>query len=123
MTREQIILLICGFLGMFAHSLLRLQALKGDAKKANLDLTLGRFLDLDWPVLALSFVSVFIWYYTFKEVAVKYKSLQEYTRVSFVAFGGLGSFILQNFFSRTKSWIGSIIDKKTNIADGKDETS
>lgn len=119
MTKEEAIFLTCGFLGMIAHSLLRLQTLKADAKKANMTLSVQKWLDFDWPVLALSFVSVFIWYFTFKEVAAKYKGISEFTRVSFVAFGGLGSFIIQNFFSRAKDWIQKTIDKKTDIADGK----
>ena len=120
-SSEELKLLISGFLGVIAHTFFKYQSLKKDAAKANAPIKFFQWLGMDWVGVALAFTSVFIWYFTFKEVANKYKGIEEFKRLSFVAMGGMGSFVLQLYFSRAKEWLRGVVDRKTDIADNKNQ--
>lgn len=120
MTLDQFYLIISGLAGVLFHSLLKLNSLLTDARKANMDFNWYRdYVYRDFPSIAMSVLSVGIWYLVFGEVADKYNSVAEFARVSFVAMGGIGSYVIQLFMSRAKKQIRKVMDEKSNIADGK----
>lgn len=121
MTTDEFYLIICGFAGVLFHCLLKLNSLLTDARKANMDFNWYKdYLYLDFISILLSVLSVGIWYLIFHEMANKYHGIQDFARVSFVTMGGIGSYAIQLAMSKAKSKIRDVIDKKTDIADGKD---
>lgn len=121
MVNDEFFYILSGIAGVVFHSLLKLNSLLTDARKANMNFNWYRdYVYKDFPSIMLSVLSVGIWYMVFHEVANKYNGVQEFARVSFVAMGGIGSYVIQLFLSRAKRQIRKVIDEKTNIADGKD---
>lgn len=118
MTLDQFYLIVSGLAGVLFHSLLKLNSLLTDARKANMNFNWYRdYVYRDFPSIAMSVLSVGIWYLVFGEVADKYNSVAEFARVSFVAMGGIGSYVIQLFMSRAKKQIRKVIDEKTNELD------
>lgn len=118
MTLDQFYLIVSGLAGVLFHSLLKLNSLLTDARKANMNFNWYRdYVYRDFPSIAMSVLSVGIWYLVFGEVADKYNSVAEFARVSFVAMGGIGSYVIQFFMSRAKKKFRQAIDEKTNELD------
>lgn len=121
MTLDQFYLILSGLAGVLFHSLLKLNSLLTDARKANMNFNWYKdYVYRDFPSIAMSLLSVGIWYLVFGEIAAKYTNVDDFARVSFVAMGGIGSYVIQLFMSKAKKQIRKVIDEKTNIADGKD---
>lgn len=120
MTLDQFYLLLSGFLGVLFHCFLKLNSLLKLAQKANLPFNWYRdYVYRDFPTIILSVLSVLIWYFCFKEIAAKYTQVADFARVSFVAMGAIGSYLIQRFLSQAQKKIDKAIDVKTDIADGK----
>lgn len=121
MENNTLILITCGLFGVLLHCLFKAKDLIDYAKKANIKFNLGDYFTKDWFAISLSLCSVAIWFLIFGEVSAKYPKIIDFIRCTFIGMGLLGSYIIQKFFSRGKSYISDIIDKKTNIADGIQE--
>lgn len=121
MTTDQTYYILCGIAGVIFHCLLKVKSLLTDAQKANIDFNWYKdYVYKDFPSIGLSLLSVGIWYLIFHEVANKYTGIQDFARVSFVTMGAIGSYLIQFGLSKAKKQIRDVVDKKTNIADGKD---
>lgn len=113
--QANIIVIICGILGVLFSCLLTLKGLLKDAQVANVDFNWKKdYVKKDSPSILLSFLAVGIWYYIFGEVAAKYPGIADFKRVSFVLMGGVGSHFIQMAFGTAKARIRRMIDKKTN---------
>lgn len=117
MEQNNLILLACGFLGVLVHCLLKAKDLTDYAAKANVYFSFLDYLRKDWIAVSLSLASLAFWFLIFPEVALNYPKIENWIRISFGISGLFGSYIIQKFFSKGKSYISNIIDKKTNIAD------
>lgn len=118
--QENLILIICGVSGVLFQCLLKLNGLLNDARVANINFSWKKdYVQRDLVAIVMSFLSVAIWYLVFAEIAARSEAVANLKRVSFVTMGGIGSFAIQYFFGGAKNWIRGIIDKKTDIADGK----
>lgn len=115
---EYLVYLLAGLLGVFIHCLFKAKDLSDYANKANIKFTAKDYLKKDWFAVSLSLSSLAVWLLIFGEVGAKYPKILDYVIFSFVVMGWFGSYILQKVFSRGKSYISDVIDKKTNIADG-----
>lgn len=111
------VLLVIGILGVLVHCLIKANSLLTDASKANVKFTAKDYIEKDWLGILLSLTVVFIWLLIFPEVASVKPNIVNFVRISFGAMGLFGSYIIQSIFSRGKSYIRSVIDKKTDIAD------
>lgn len=120
--QENIILILCGILGVVFQSMLKIRSLLKDAQVANVNFSWKKdYVWKDAPSIILSFLSVLIWYYIFGEVSKKYPAITDLRRVSFVLMGGVGSYLIQMAFGTAKDRIRKIVDRKTDVADGKVE--
>lgn len=113
-----LILILCGILGVLFHCCFKANTLKNQAAAANIKFAISDYIEKDFLSIIASFLSVAIWYLLFSEVATKYPELNNCERLSFVLMGGSGSYIIQYFFSTAEKKITSVIDKKTDEADG-----
>jgi len=116
---EYLIYLLCGLLGVIAHCFCKAKDIIEYAEKANIKFSVSEYFKKDLFSVGMSILSVLIWLLIFGEVGAKYPKIIDFIRCTFILMGFLGSYIIQKFFSKGKSYISDIIDKKTNIADGK----
>lgn len=116
---ETLIFIFVGFLGVVGHCLFKANSLQKDAKAANVDFSISKYIKLDWFGISASFLMVFVWVFLFGEVANKYPAILDYVRCTFAGMGFFGSYIIQTINSRGKSYIRKIVDRKTDIADKK----
>lgn len=118
--QENIIVIVCGVMGVVFQSMLKIRSLLKDAQVANINWDWKKdYVKKDAPSIILAILSVGIWYYIFGEVAKKYPGIADLKRVSFVLMGGVGSYLIQMAFGTAKDKIRKVVDKKTDIADGK----
>ena len=116
---ETAVLLLLSVLGMLGHSLFKMSSLKKDYLIANRPFNpLTDYIYKDYIGILLSLITSVAWFFLFGEVAAKYPALEGFTRVSFFAMGGMGSYAIQLFFSVSKKYIRKVVDYKTNKADG-----
>lgn len=116
---EYLIYLFAGLLGVVTHCLCKAKDIIDYAEKANIKFSVKEYFKKDWLSVGLSIMSVLIWLLIWGEVGAKYPKILDFIHFSFIVMGFLGSYIIQKFFSKGKSYISDIIDKKTNIADDK----
>jgi len=114
---EQVIYILCGLGGVIMHCLAKAKSLIDYAKNANVKFSFKDYLEKDFIAISMSLCSVFLWLLLFPEVGKVRPNILVFTRFSFFAVGLLGSWIVQTFISRAKSYLMNIVDKKTNIAD------
>lgn len=118
--KENIIVIICGVMGVLFQSMLKLRGLLKDAQAANVNFDWKKdYVRKDAPSIIMAFLSVLIWFYIFGEVSAKYSAIIGLKRVSFVLMGGVGSYLIQMAFGTAKDRIRKIVDRKTDVADGK----
>lgn len=118
--QNNLIVILCGVAGVFFQSLLKIRSLLKDAQVANINWSWKKdYLYKDYPSIILALTSVMIWYYIFGEIANKYPAIVDLKRVSFVLMGGVGSYLIQMAFGTAKDKIRQVVDKKTDLADGK----
>lgn len=120
MTNENFYLILCGIAGVVFHCLLKLNNLRKDALVANVSFQWKRdYLRKDGISIIMAFLSVGIWYLVFGEVANKYPALVGFRRVSFIAMGAIGSYVIQLLLGKAQAQIRKVVDVKTDAADGK----
>lgn len=116
-----IILILAGLAGVLFHCLLKLKSLLDDARAANINFNAVKdYWKRDFVSIALSFLSVGIWFLIFGEVGAKYKAVEDFKITSFVLMGMIGSYLIQYAMSKAKRKVREVIDAKTNTLDGPD---
>lgn len=116
---EYLIFFCCGMVGLLAAALALAKDLQTDARIANLHFTFGEYVEREGLGLAISFVAVLGWMLVFPEAARAQPKIVGWLRLSFIVVGGTGTWAFQMLFGTTKKWIRAIVDRKTDIADGK----
>ena len=112
-----LIYLLIGALGVIGHCLMKASSLQKDASTANIDFSFTDYLRKDALGIALSFLAVVMWVFLFEETMKFYPKLENWIRLSFAEMGFLGSYIIQVLFSKSKKYIRSVVDEKTNELD------
>lgn len=111
----QFILIFIGFLGVASHSLIKLQSLSRDAKGNKVAFDWWRdYITVDIFSIIFSFLSVFIWFFLFGEIAKIYPGIDDFVRVSFFVFGAVGSYAIQYTLGKAKGLIRQAVDTKNN---------
>lgn len=118
MQTQTLYYLLAGTLGVLLQVTLNISSLKKNAKAANMEFVFKKYLDDDWPTITGSFITIFLFALFLPEiVSIKPEALN-FARIGFAFIGFTGSSVIQMLFSVTSKKILSIIDLKTNIADG-----
>lgn len=110
--------LLSGAIGVLIQVLLKIKDLKAHAKAANMQFVFSKYLKDDWPTITLSFISVAAFAIFLPDIVAMKPEVLKFARIGFAFIGFTGSSIIQMIFSATSKKILSIIDLKTNIADG-----
>lgn len=110
---EIIIRLILGFAGVLIHCLKNFDSLSKDAKAIKIDFSINDYFRADWLSISLSVIAVLVWPFLFDEATSKYPYLEGIVRFSFFVAGLLGSYGLQAFLGRGRTFIRSAANDKT----------
>lgn len=124
MEQKLLFLLLAGFAGFVFHSLLKLKSLSDDSRAANLPFNVWKDYVLKdiYGILAAAMAPL-VWLLLFGEIAARYPALHNFALTSFFVMGAMGSYFLQLLLGQAKKKIRSVVDEKTNIADGKTDQS
>src|SRR5687767_9872702 len=119
---ESFVLIMLGISGVVFHCLLKMKSLNSYATSANLKFNWWEgYVKKDAFAIILSFLSVFIWYFTFGEIGKRYPGMLDFKRITFVLMGITGSYLIQvasdTFTNSAKKAIQKFVDVKTNISD------
>lgn len=112
--------LIAGLLGVAFQIVVKLIALKKRSKAANHDFNIIQYFKDDWLVYVSALLTVFIATYLLDELTRLHPEIVNYVKFFFVFVGYTGSSILHVLLGSTEKKILNVIDRKTNIADGKE---
>jgi hypothetical protein len=111
---------LAGTLGALLHLFaIKVPAMKERAKVANEKFDLSDYLKDDLAAILSNLLTVLILLLVLDEV-VKFKPVVEpYLKAGFVFVGFTGSSILISILGRAQKKLNSVVDEKTDIADGK----
>lgn len=113
-----IINLLAGLLGWLFMALARLSSLQKDFRVANQPFIYRKFVAGEWVGWVMSFIFILIMAITLPEWITIKPETENYIRILFVLGGAIGSWAFMLFLGKSKKFIRSKIDEKTNIADG-----
>jgi hypothetical protein len=112
-----IINLFAGLLGLLFVALAKMSSLQKDFRVANQPFVFKKFVAGEWIGWMMSFVFILIMAITLPEwIAIK-EETENYIRILFVMGGAIGSWAFMLFLGKSKKFIRSKIDDKTNELD------
>ena len=120
-----IINLIAGLLGLIFVTLAKMSSTKKDFEAAGHQFKEDKFFRDEWIGIAMSVVFILIMAVTIKEWADFSPKVSNYVTCLFAMGGAIGSWAFQLFLGKSKKYIRTVVDLKTNIVDnelGKTET-
>lgn len=112
---NNLILIICGFMGVVLQCLFKCNSLLTDARAGNIAFHWKKdYLQRDAIPIMASVLSVGVWFMIFGEAAARSPWIAGWIRTSFVFAGGVGSFAIQYVFGSAKKLIRNAVDRKTD---------
>lgn len=119
-TQIYLICLVAGLLGQAFHIGLKIVQLSKRAKAANTTFKVSQyFMDDLWPTM-LNILALLITLFILEDIAKWQPVIMEYFKFFFIAIGYMGSSLLSAVLSNADKRINKIVDRKTDIADGKE---
>lgn len=109
---------LCGILGLAFNVLVKLKALKARSQVANVKFSALSYFQDDYITLLLSVVAIIISLFCVRSAVIYKPELESYLNAIFIAIGYMGTSLITAFLSKAEDRINTIIDKKTDIADG-----
>lgn len=111
---------VMGLSGQLMHLFVKFRGLRKRAKAANTTITFPQFVKEDVINIAICITGLVMVFLGLDEIA-KYKpEIMNVVKWFFGLIGFTGSSIVLAFFSSSEKLLLKVIDKKTNIADGKE---
>jgi len=108
---------IAGFLGWLFMALARLSSLQKDFRVANQPFVFKKFVAGEYVGWLMSFVFILIMALTINEWLTIKPDTEKYIRLIFTMGGAIGSWAFMLLLGKTKRFIRSKIDEKTNELD------
>lgn len=115
---ENLIYILSGTGGVLLQVIIKITSLKKQASAANMQFIFKKYLNDDWPTILGSFITVGLFAMFLPELVAINAVALKFARIGFAFVGFTGSSLAQSLFSATSKKILSVIDLKTNIADG-----
>lgn len=109
------------FTGWALHTVLKLRSMQTKSKAANLEFKILDYFKDDWLSIAACFLTIILFLLFGDEVLNINEKIISYIKIGFGFVGYTGSDIASRFFSVVDKKINSVIDYKTNVADGIDQ--
>ncbi len=108
-------------IGWALHTSLKLRSIQIKSKAANLEFKVRDYFNDDWLVIISCFLTIILFLLFIDEVFNINEKIIEYVKIGFGFVGYTGSDIASRLFSLADKKINSVIDYKTNIADGMEQ--
>lgn len=110
--------ILATFLGILFQIITKMMKTQNLYEISNEPFVYFKFFKKEGLSISLSIVSAAILFILFPEI-VNYKPfIGEWQRLFFTMSGAMGSWILSQIFGKSRKYITSVIDAKTNVADG-----
>jgi len=110
--------IIAALLGLIFVTLAKMQSLKKDFAVANQTFVMSKFFSGEFIGILMSLIFIVLMALTVKEWVRVSTQVESYIRIIFAMGGAIGSWAFLLFLGKSKKFIRSKIDEKTNIADG-----
>lgn len=117
-TELKIECFIACLIGNIIHLAILLNSREKDSKAANIDFSFKGFLKTEKYALFLDFVASMGLVYAADEI-VDSPWIMGKIKLGFILIGVGGSYVVMQLFGKSKKIIRNVVDKKTDIADGK----
>lgn len=117
-TELKIECFIACLIGNVIHLAILLNSRSKDAKAANVDFSVSGFFNTEKFALFLDFVASMGLVYAADEI-VDSPWIMGKIKLGFILIGIGGSYVIMQLFGQSKKILRSVVDKKTDIADGK----
>jgi hypothetical protein len=104
--------------GWALHTSLKLRSLQVKSKAANLEFKVKDYFYDDWLVIVSCFLTIILFLLFIDEVFNINEKIIDYVKIGFGFVGYTGSDVASRLFSLADKKINTVIDYKTNIADG-----
>lgn len=111
--------LFAALLGLTFVTLNKMQSCKKDFKVANQEFVVSKFFKDEFIGILMSIVFIVLMAITVKEWIHVKPIIEDYVTIIFALGGAIGSYAFLVFLGGSKRYIRQIVDKKTDIADGK----
>lgn len=111
--------LAAGLLGLIFVTLAKMQSVKKDFMVANKNFVVKKFLEDELIGISMSIVFVLLMALTIKEWVNIKPWAENYVTIIFAMGGAIGSWAFMLFLGKSKKYIRGVVDRKTDIADGK----
>ena len=111
--------LFAALLGLLFVTLNKMQSCKKDFKVANQEFVASKFFKDELIGILMSLTFIVLMAITVKEWIHVDARVENYVTVIFALGGAIGSYAFLVFLGGSKRYIRQIVDKKTDIADGK----
>lgn len=111
--------LLCGLLGLVFMTLAKMQGMKKDFQVANQPFVLKKFFQDEFIAICMSITFILLMSITVSEWIKVSAKVAEYVMIIFALGGAIGSWAFLLFLGKSKKYIRGIVDRKTDIADGK----
>ena len=112
---------IVALVGMALQTALKMKSLQDKARAANVEFKAGQYFKNDWLSISASILTI-IMFMLFMDNILNWKpAIIDYVKIGFAFVGYTGSDIASRLFGVLNKKINSVIDTKTNIADGNSE--
>ncbi len=106
------------FIGWALHTSLKLRSIQVKSKAANLEFSVLDYFIEDWLVILSCYLTILLFLLFIDEVSNINEKIMDYVKIGFGFIGYTGSDVASRLFSIADKKINSVIDYKTNIADG-----
>ena len=111
--------LFAALLGLLFVTLNKMQSCRKDFKVANQEFVASKFFKDELIGILMSLTFIVLMAITVKEWIHVDTRVENYVTVIFALGGAIGSYAFLVFLGGSKRYIRQIVDKKTDIADGK----
>ena len=106
------------FTGWALHTSLKLRSMQVKSKAANLEFRILDYFKEDWLSITACFLTIILFLLFIDEVLNINDKIIDFVKIGFGFVGYTGSDVASRLFSEVDKKINSVIDYKTNIADG-----
>jgi len=106
------------FTGWALHTALKLRSMQVKSTAANLEFRIMDYFREDWLSITACFLTIILFLLFIDEVLNINDKIIDFVKIGFGFVGYTGSDVASRLFSEVDKKINSVIDYKTNIADG-----
>lgn len=107
-----------GVIGMALQTVLKIKSLQDKARVANMPFKASSYFKEDWLSVVASLLTIILFLFFIDNITKWKPETVKFLKIGFAFIGYTGSDVASRLFSVVSKKINSVIDIKTDIADG-----